>query len=150
MGTRTSYGAQSRRYGSGSAMSEENLAVVRSIYRAFAEHRFPDECLAEEFTWETSPDLPDAGAYEGRNAARAYFRDWVAGWYEAESRVEQLIDRGDRVVALVHGRYRLSEGTSPFEGRYAHVWTVRDGKAVHARATSGRTGEELGLRIDDL
>ena len=49
-------------------------------------------------------------------------------------------------IALIHGRYRLSEESEPFEARYAHVWTVREGKAVHARATSGRTREELGFQ----
>jgi hypothetical protein len=30
-------------------VSEDNLAVVREIYRAFADHRFPGEYLADEF-----------------------------------------------------------------------------------------------------
>jgi uncharacterized protein len=128
-------------------MSEDNLAVVEEIYRAFAERRFPGEYLAEEFVWETAPDIPGAGTYEGREAVRAYFSDWVGGWHQVESRVEQLIDRGDEVVALIHGRYRLSPKAKPFEARYAHVWTIRDDKAVRARATSGRTPEELGFRL---
>jgi uncharacterized protein len=126
-------------------VSEDNLAVVREIYRAFADHRFPAEQLADEFAWETNPELPDAGVYRGHSAVRAYFRDWVGGWHHAESNVERLIDRGDQIVALIHGRYRLSPDGEPFEQRYAHVWTLRAGKAVHARATGGRTPEELGF-----
>ena len=61
--------------------------------------------------------------------------------------MEQLIDRGDQVVALIHGRYLLNPDGEPFEAQYAHIWTLRDGKAVHARATSGRTTEELGFRL---
>jgi ketosteroid isomerase-like protein len=67
---------------------------------------------------------------------RAYFRDWVGGWRQVESNVEQLVDRGDEVVALIHGRYRLRPTAPPFEAGCAPVWTVRDGKAVYARATS--------------
>jgi ketosteroid isomerase-like protein len=59
----------------------------------------------------------------------------------------RLIDRGDEVVALIHGRYRLRPDGEPLEGRFAHVWTLREGKAVHARATAGRTPEELGFRL---
>lgn len=129
-------------------MSKENVAVVREIYRAFAEHRFPAEHLAEGFVWQTAPDIPGAGSHAGHDAVRAYFRGWVSGWHEAESEVERLIDRGDEVVALIHGRYRLSPSTHPIEGRYAHVWKLRDGKAMHARATSGRTSEELGFKIN--
>ena len=128
-------------------MSEENLAVVREIYRAFAEHRFPADCLAEEFAWETPGGL-DPGPYQGHEGVRAYFRDWVGGWHDVQSKVEQLIDRGDEVIALFHGSYRLSPDGQPIEDRYAHVWTLHEGKAVHARAT-GRSPEELGFRIPE-
>lgn len=127
-------------------MSEDNLTVVREIYRAFAEHRFPAEHLSEAFAWETAADQPGAGTHQGHDAVRSYFRDWVGGWHEVESNVEKLIDRGDQVVALIHGRYRLSPQGEPFEARYAHVWSLRDGKAVHARACS-RTPEELGFSV---
>lgn len=127
-------------------MSEDNLVAVREIYRAFAEHRFPAEYLAEDFVWETAPDQPGAGTHHGHDAVRAYFRDWVGGWHEVESNLEKLIDRGDHVVALIHGRYRLSPKGEPFEARYAHVWSLRDRKAIHARAC-GRTPQELGFRI---
>jgi hypothetical protein len=66
-------------------MSEANLAVVREIYRAFAEHRFPAEYLADEFAWETAPEIPGAGTYSGHEAVRAYFRDWVGGWQQVAS-----------------------------------------------------------------
>lgn len=128
-------------------MSEQTLAVAREIYRAFADHRFPAEHLADEFAWETNPELPGAGIYMGHEAVRAYFRDWVGGWRQVESNVERLVDRGDQVVALIHGRYRLSPKGAPFEASYAHVWTFRDGKAVHARATGSRTPEELGFEL---
>ena len=129
-----------------SNMSEENLAVVREIYGAFADHRFPADCLAEEFSWETHPEQPGAGTYRGLEAVRAYFRDWVGGWHDVQSNVEQLIDRGDQVIALINGSYRLSPEGQPIEDHYAHVWTLHEGKAVHARAT-GRSPEELGFRI---
>jgi ketosteroid isomerase-like protein len=108
---------------------------VREIYRTFANHRFPSDNLAEEFSWETHPEQPGAGTYRGHEAVRAYFRDWVGGWHDVQSKVERLIDRGDQVVALIHGSYRLSSEGQPIEDRYAHVWTLREGKAVHARAT---------------
>ena len=104
-------------------MSEDNLVVAREIYRAFAERRFPGKYLAEKFVWETAPDIPGAGTHEGHAAVRAYFRDWVGGWHHVESSVEQLIDRGDQIVALIHGRYRLSPKGEPFEADYAHIWT---------------------------
>jgi uncharacterized protein len=128
-------------------MSEDNLMLVREIYRAFSERRFPAELLADEFVWETAPNMPDAGTHKGHAAVRAYFRDWVGGWREVDSGLEELIDRGEEIVALIHGRYRLSPEADPLEARYAHIWTVGQGKALHARATSGRTAEELGFDL---
>jgi ketosteroid isomerase-like protein len=126
-------------------VSDENIVVVREIYRAFADHRFPAEYLADDFAWETHPDQPGAGTHVGHSAVRAYFRAWVGGWYDVKSEVERLIDRGDEVVALIRGSYRLSTAGQPLEGEYAHVWTLRAGKAVHARAT-GRSPDELGFQ----
>jgi hypothetical protein len=43
------------------------------------------------------------------------FRAWVGGWHDVKSNVERLIDRGDQVVALIHGSYRLSLDGQPLE-----------------------------------
>jgi uncharacterized protein len=128
-------------------MSRDNVEIVRKIYRTFREHRFPAAYLADDFAWETNPGAPDAGTYEGRDAVKAYWRDWVAGWHDVDSDVEELIDRDDQVVALIHGRYRLSPETNAFEARYAHIWTLKGGKAVRCRATSGRSAAELGFEV---
>jgi ketosteroid isomerase-like protein len=127
-------------------VSKDNVALVREIYRAFADHRFPAELLAENFSWETHPAQPGAATYVGHEAVRDYFRAWVGGWHDVQSEVERLIDRGDQVVALVHGRYRLSLTAEAIEDRYAHIWTLRAGRAVHAKAT-GRSESDLGFRL---
>ncbi len=46
---------------------------------------------------------------------------------------KEFLDAGDRVVVLGHlqGRGKASGGT--LDAPYAHVWTLRDGKAVHFR-----------------
>jgi ketosteroid isomerase-like protein len=54
----------------------------------------------------------------------------------AKSEVERLIDHGEQVVALVHGRYRLSEQGVPIEQHYGDIWTLRKSKAIHARAVT--------------
>ena len=129
-------------------MSQENVEVVREIYRAFAEHRFPAEHLAEDFVWETGPEQPDAGSYKGHDAVRAHFREWVGGWHQVESNVEKLTDQGDQVVALIHGRYRLSASGEAIEADYAHIWTLQAGKAIHAQefASQAEALEAAGLR----
>lgn len=121
-------------------MPEAELELVRQIYEAFAERRFPGELFADEIEWKTWEELPDADTHRGIRAVRRFFADWVAGWAEVRSEVETLIDAGDRVVALIHGSFRLLEGSQPFESDYAHVWTVRDGKAQRVEAVDRATG----------
>ncbi len=124
-------------------MAEAELEVVRGIYRAFAERRFPGEAMSEDIEWKTNPDLPDADTYRGIRAVRRFFADWVAGWAEVRNDVEELIDVGDRVVALIHGSFRLTEGSRALESDYAHIWTIRDGKARRVEAVP----REDALRI---
>src|SRR5512133_3062824 len=114
-------------------MSQENVEVVRRCYEAFADHRFPSEQFADEIEWTTSPLLPDAGTYRGRENVRRYFAEWVAGWAEVRNEPIELIDVGDQVVAMVHGRFRLAEGARAFESDYAQVWGLRDGLVVDVR-----------------
>jgi ketosteroid isomerase-like protein len=117
-------------------VSRQNVDVVRRIYEAFAAHRFPAEHLAEDFAWETQPEQPGADTHRGHAAVRAYFREWVGGWHDAKSEVERVFDRDDRVIVLVHGRYRLSETGLPVEQDYGHIWTMRGAKAIHAKPVS--------------
>jgi ketosteroid isomerase-like protein len=124
-------------------MAEADLEVVRRIYQGFAERRFPGEWFAEEVEWKSHPDMPDADTYRGLREVRRFFADWVAGWAEVRNEVEQLLDAGDRIVALIHGSFRLTEGATPLERDYAHVWTVRDGKVRRVEAVE----REDALRI---
>ena len=110
-------------------MSEADVEVVRRIYAAFAERRFPGECFAEDVEWTTHSSMPDADTHHGLRAVRRFFADWVAGWAEVRNEPEELIDAGDCVVALVHGSFRLTEDSKPLERDYAHVWEIREGKA---------------------
>ena len=115
-------------------MPAENVALVQRIYDAFAARRFPAELLDERFEWTTHPGLPDSGTYRGRDAVRAFFAGWVAGWAEVRNEPRELIDVGERVVVVVHGRFRLTQDSEPFEGDYGHVWTIQGDKAVACEA----------------
>lgn len=115
-------------------MAPRDVEVVRRAYEAFASHRFPEELLEEGFEWTTHPSLPDAGTYRGRDAVRAFFTDWIAGWAEVRNEPRELIEVGDRVVVFVHGRFRLTEDSEPIEADYGHIWKLREGKALSCEA----------------
>jgi ketosteroid isomerase-like protein len=113
-------------------MAEAELEVVRGIYRAFAERRFPGEAMSEDIEWKTNPDLPDADTYRGIRAVRRFFADWVAGWAEVRNDVEELIDVGDRVVVLIKDRARRHDSDAEVELMSGSVWELREGAIVRA------------------
>ena len=124
-------------------MARGNAEIVREVYAGFARREFPASAFHEDICWETNPNLPDAGVHRGLDAVRTYFADWVGGWHAVETEIERLTERGDKVIALLHGSFQLSAGSKPFESDFGHVWTLRDGKVVYVRATADRTDPEL-------
>jgi hypothetical protein len=84
--------------------------------------------------WDASearvPDL--AGVYQGKDAVRRWWREWLAAWETLDFEYE-LVDAGDHVVALIdHQRMRgRSTDIEVSMGKYAQVATFREGLMVH-------------------
>jgi ketosteroid isomerase-like protein len=74
--------------------------------------------------------LPHGGTIHGREALGGYFGDVLARWDDFRPELDDLVDGGDRVVAL--GRFcgRPRASGRHVEVPFALVWTLRDGRAV--------------------
>ena len=119
-------------------MSEENVNIVRRGYEAFNRGDVDTVMgiMDPNIEWQ-EPDvegLPDRGTHHGSEAvASNVFASVVESWDGFQASPEEFLDAGDRVVVL--GRF---QGTGKATGQtleapYAHVWTLREGKAVHFR-----------------
>jgi ketosteroid isomerase-like protein len=102
-----------------------------------------------DIEWDASTHpLPDlAGVYRGTDATLAWWRQWLAAW-EAVRVEYELVDAGDRVVGLFHQRMRGAyTGIDVRSGKYAMVFTFRDGLLVHAKfyASQSEALEAVGL-----
>ena len=116
-------------------MSQENLDLARRGYEAFARGDLDSaiEIMHPEIEAHDPPEAPDATIYRGREAVR---RDWeqFSNLFEDFSiDVEKSFDRGDEVVVFLRFRGRARESNAEVEAPMAHVWTIRDGKAVRLR-----------------
>ena len=87
--------------------------------------------FASNIVWTEAAGFPVGGTYVGVDSIRenvfaALAKDWD-GWAVA---IDHLVVDGDTVVAL--GTYSgVNKSTGkPMTTRVAHVWRVRDGKAV--------------------
>jgi ketosteroid isomerase-like protein len=143
-------------------MSQENVALARGVYEDFKAGRTEfdaegtitrmagEELWDQDIEWDASgavvPDL--TGIYRGKDAVRQWWREWLAAWETVDFEY-QLLDAGDRVVALIDQRMRgRSTGIEVKLGKYAHVATFRDGLIVHWKVYLSQSDalEAAGLR----
>lgn len=116
-------------------MSEENVALVRGIYEAFAAGDVPAvlDRMSPGIVWNEAENFPyaDGNPYRGTEAILGgVFARLGSEWEGFAALPEEFLDAGDTIVVL--GRYR---GTCRATGRtldaqLAHVWRVEDGRAV--------------------
>lgn len=116
-------------------MSTENVAIIRSIYRGFAEGDVAAVlgAMSPEIVWMEAENFPyaDRNPYRGPEAVAAgVFARCIGEWNGFAVKMDDLIDGGDRVVAL--GRYsgEHKETGRRMSPQAAHVWTLRDGKVI--------------------
>jgi ketosteroid isomerase-like protein len=116
-------------------MSQQNVALVRSIYESFARGDVPAVLarFADDIEWNEAENFPyaDGNPYRGpQSVLQGVFARLGADWERFSVEPREWLDAGDRVVAL--GTYR---GTHKATGRqvqaqFAHVWSLRQGKVA--------------------
>jgi len=117
-------------------MSEENVATIRRMYDAWLAQDIDAvfETFDEGIVLNPDPEATWVGVgevYRGHDGVRRYMAAVYEAFEEYRPEVEKLIDAGDQVLTLAieHGRGRES-GIEVEANRTAHVWTMREGKAV--------------------
>jgi hypothetical protein len=81
-------------------------------------------------------DSPDAGTYQGRDSFERFLRGWIDSFERFRVEPEQVVARDDKLIAIVHQSGRGRASGVRVEGRLAHVWTVKDGRAVRFESVS--------------
>ena len=71
----------------------------------------------------------------------------MADWTNLSMTVEETLDSGDQVVAVVREKGIGRSSQIPITSIETHVWTVRDGRAFRAHAYPSRAKalEAVGL-----
>jgi ketosteroid isomerase-like protein len=114
-------------------MSDQNVEIVRQGYEAF-NRRDLDAVLAgmhPDVEWHVPDILPEPDTYHGPEGVRRFWEGWMESFDDFTVEVTELVDCGERVVAMtrVGGRVRGS-GSTLHTPTYAQVWTFRDGQVV--------------------
>jgi ketosteroid isomerase-like protein len=101
--------------------------------------------LDPEIEWHGYTHLPESGALADREEVRAWLERFLDAWEQLDIDVTELIEAGDKVVALVRFRGRgKGSGVQVEGGVDAHVWTVRNGQIAAVKLYQGtREGLEV-------
>ena len=117
-------------------MSRENLDLIRGLYGAFEAGDIPGVLgrMAPDMEWNEAENFPyaDGNPYRGHDAIVGGVFARLGGEWDGFSPVpDEFLDAGDTIVVL--GRYRgaCKATGKPLDAQMAHVWRIRDGKAVH-------------------
>jgi ketosteroid isomerase-like protein len=68
--------------------------------------------------------------YVGVEGFRRLWLDWLEPWTSYYTQVDELIDAGDRVLALIRDHGQRADTDAEIELTASSVWEIRDGKIV--------------------
>jgi ketosteroid isomerase-like protein len=115
-------------------MSQENVEIVRSIYESLNDGDWDTAFRLTDRDFEvTFQRRPNAGTHRGREAIRAVVEDQREAFEAWIIEVEQIVDSGDQIVAVIKSHLRPRGTDAEFEMRNGHIWLIRDGVAVSLR-----------------
>ena len=127
-------------------MSQENVELVRAV---IGNLNALVEVFDDEIVWDTRSHAPLdlEGVYHGPEAVTTLFKSWVGAWTEYRFEVEEIIDVGDSVVAVVSEAGRGIGSGAPWEQHYCVVYTFQNRRIVRGGSykTKAEALEAAGL-----
>ncbi len=116
-------------------MSQENVELMRGMYEAFGRGDIETVLgeMDEGIEWNEAENFiyADRNPYVGPQAVlEGVFARLGEDWEVFEVKPDEILDAGDRVVALGHyiGKHKASG--KEVRAQFAHVWGVREGKVT--------------------
>ena len=131
-------------------MSQENVEIIRSGYEAISRGDWDAalESAAPDFEFLPPGRSPVSAPLRGVEEFRAWVADQEQTVGRLSNEVEELIEAGEFVVALIRLRISPHGADADFELRIAHLWTLRDRKLIRCEVFPEREKalEAAGLR----
>jgi ketosteroid isomerase-like protein len=117
-------------------MSQENVEVVRAIYRAFDRGATPQlmSLLDPEIDFLINPAAPETGTHHGHEGIRSWLGDIEETLSEFDIAPGEFLDAGEHVVCSVRVRVVGKGSGAEVELRETHLWTMSEGKAARMQA----------------
>jgi ketosteroid isomerase-like protein len=115
--------------------SQQDIAAVRHFYDEVARGNFwvGKDVFDPAIEWQWNSSLSGITGnrtYRGFSEVEAATRDWLQSWEWFRIELEELIDAGEKVVALTRQLGRPHGASADVAALAAEVWTMRHGKAI--------------------
>jgi hypothetical protein len=94
------------------------------------------ELMDPEVEVHDRPEAPDAATYRGHDGVIAAFTVSLDTFEDFTFVPERFFDANDHVVVVLEMTGRGKSSGVPVEERIAHLWTLRDARAVELRVFS--------------
>jgi ketosteroid isomerase-like protein len=110
---------------------DTNLEKLRALYVRWGQGDFSSADFYDPGMQTKSFGMGEWIEGENLEEVGAVMREWLSTWERPlRVEVEELIQSGDRILALVHWKGRGKGSGVEMEASGAHIWTFRDGRAV--------------------
>ena len=113
-------------------MASDYTELVLEAYDAFnwGDWQWVLDNMHPEFEWVAPFEDPDTDVHRGHDGVRQFWGEWREAVGELKFRVDELIEAGDRVVAVVQQSGVGETSGVEIHRRVVQVFTFRDGKGV--------------------
>lgn len=133
--------------------SEDKIEVLKPVYEQWSRGNFRPvtDAYGPDLEWGWSEEFPGiAGVERGAEGQSERLLTWLSTWEHWRVEVEEYRTNGDFVVALCRYIGRGKGSGVDVDTPGAHLWTVKDGRAVRMVVFSDRERalEAAGLQSD--
>jgi len=137
-------------------MAVGDVEFMHEVYEEWGRGDYSRPFFDEDIISEAHGLVDMDSGQRGREQVLEAQRRWLQQWERPFAvDAEEVIDAGDRVVVLIRWRGRGKGSGAEVEAEGAHVWELRDRKAVRwdvyrdrdeALAAAGLSGDDAGGR----
>ena len=111
------------------------IAVIQKLYGANGDVNTFMSLLADDLEYDIAEGFPNGGVYRGLNATISGFFPFLSEFDEFYAKGDEYFESGDHVIVL--GNYfGVSKKGRRVQSRFAHFWTIRDGKVGRLQQTA--------------
>ena len=111
------------------------IALIRKLYGARGNVNVFKSLLADDLEYDIAEGFPNGGVYRGLDTTFNEFFPFLADFDEFYAEGDEYFESGDHGIAL--GRYvGVTKKGRRMQSRFAHFWTIRDGKVVRLQQTA--------------